>query len=102
MTFHIVLTSIITGLTIGLLYGLFFVFSRRRVFVSGDYSTRGFIFSSLSSCLRLVVLAAIFFYLLRLNSINFIILLQSFLIMFWFVVLKQPLDPSTKAQQDER
>lgn len=51
--------------------------------------TKKTILLSIISALRFLLLILLFFYLLRLNSINFIILLLAFFLAFWFTVYKQ-------------
>jgi len=89
MSAHVVILSIVVGLFTGLLYGLFFVAFGRRALNSEKSSTKSIIFSSALSSLRMLSLAILFFYLLRLDSINFIILLQSFIVAFWIVIIKK-------------
>ena len=89
MSLYIAALSIITGSLIGIAYGLFFVISRRRALSSSGTTKKNVAFYAILSSLRLIILAIIFFYLLRLPSINFIIVLPSFLVMFWIIILTQ-------------
>jgi len=89
MSVYTIALSIITGISVGTLYGLLFVIMRTRAFPSGSTSKKNVIFYSALSSVRLIIFAIIFFYLLRLPSINFIIVLPSFLVMFWIIILKQ-------------
>ena len=70
--------SFVAGSLTGIVYGLSFgLFRKRRVL------------SLLVTTARLFFVGIFFFYLLRYSSIHFIILLPTFLIMFWLIVLNK-------------
>jgi len=78
MTTLAALISLSIGSVTGIVYGLSFLHGRSNRALS-------FVFTFV----RLACLAIFFFYLLRLPAIHFIILLPSFLIMFWLTVLNR-------------
>lgn len=85
MTLLTALTSLLAGSFFGLLYGLSFgLFRNRRALLP------------LATTARLVFFSIVIIYLLRFPTIHFIIVLPSFLIMFWLSVLKR------KAVTDEQ
>jgi len=84
--FHFAI-SIITGSFLGITYGLLFLHSRRRALLNNAPSAKKMMFSFAYSALRIVLIALVLFYLLRLDSIKLIILLPSFLVAFWILIL---------------
>jgi len=82
------ITSLFSGGALGMLYGLFFLRSRRRAFLASS-GTKNLVLSSLTSALSIALITIIFFYLLRLSSIHLIILLPTFMMSFWFVILNK-------------
>jgi len=78
MTLLTALTSLLIGSVIGIAYGLFFLYTRE-----------GRVLSFAWTIIRFGLIGIFFFYLLRLPVIHFIILLPSFLIMFWLTVLNR-------------
>ena len=87
MLYNTALLSAITGVSMGIIYGLLFVFSRTKALSTNTSTKKSVIFYAMFSAVRLIILAITFFYLLRLPSINFIIVLPSFLVMFWIIIL---------------
>jgi len=75
MTPTTALLSFLLGSCTGIVYGLSFFFLRK-----------GKALSFAGTIIRFSALGALFFYLLRLAEIHFIILLPSFLVMFWLTV----------------
>lgn len=85
MTILTALTSLLVGLFFGLFYGLSFgLFRTRRAL------------SSITAVIRLIFFCIVIIYLLRFPTIHFIIVLPSFLLMFWLTVLNR------KALTDEQ
>jgi Na+/proline symporter len=85
------LLSLTLGLISGSLYGLSFLISRRRVFSYRKPIAKRKLLIALisSSALRILLLAALFVYLLRSTSIHFILLIIGFFIAFWGIILAQ-------------
>jgi len=81
--------SIVIGFFLGILYGFLFVGSKKEIFSAKLTDRKNLIFSFSVSVLRIVIISLLFFYLLRLPAIRFILLLPSFLIGFWLIVLKE-------------
>ena len=70
--------SLLIGSIAGILYGLsFLLFRGRRVL------------SFIAAFVRLSIIGLFIFYLLRSPSIHFILVLSSFLMMFWLTILKK-------------
>ena len=90
MTLLQLLMSCTLGAISGVLYGLSFVFTQRRVLYSQQTpdhnSYRKQIPHSLISAARIVIFAIIV-YLLRLETIHFILVVTTFLLTFWLLVL---------------
>lgn len=85
--------SAFIGLLLGYIYGLFFLFHIRRVLLvkapspSDKNITKASLISFTSAIARMVILAVIAWLLLRIPSINFVLVLLSFLVTFWLVIL---------------
>ncbi|HSC24741.1 MAG TPA: hypothetical protein VLB80_00790 [Candidatus Babeliales bacterium] len=81
--------SIILGLIIGTVYGLFFVAQQRRALSLGHVSLLYYLFSSLLfSCIRCIIFAFCIIYVLRSSSIDLILVLISFSLAFWYIIRK--------------
>ena len=79
MTLTTIIHSVGAGSILGLIYGLLFVYSRRGVPSLGTHIVLTF--------LRFALLLVAGIYLLPLPSIQPIILVLSFLVIFWLVIL---------------
>ncbi|HZW60696.1 MAG TPA: hypothetical protein VFF04_00560 [Candidatus Babeliales bacterium] len=79
--------SIITGIISGIIYGLFFLLQRRRVFSLDATSYRFHALNVIFSATRILLLAVVWYYLLLSPSINLILLVTSFLGVFWLTIL---------------
>jgi len=75
MTILTALTSFLVGSVAGIIYGLSFLFLRG-----------GKVLSLIYTIIRFSAAGIFFFYLLRFPEIHFIILLPSFLVIFWLTV----------------
>lgn len=84
-------SSLIIGSLIGCVYGLFFVLQQKRAFSSKQLqkNSKQFIAALLLTVTRFVLLGGCLYYLLHSPSINFILILLSCMVTFWFIVLKQ-------------
>lgn len=84
--------SAFVGLILGFIYGLFFLFGMRRVLLlenttSDPHLKKTSLISFVSAISRITILAVIAWLLLRIPSINFVMVLLSFLVTFWLVIL---------------
>lgn len=83
--------SIVSGFIIGMIYGLFFLFQRRRVLFSVDTDVQRSLYIILKvglyACVRLVFLALFLAYLLRYAKINGISFIISFFCAFWLTII---------------
>ncbi len=88
MTLYSAILSLVTGIGTGILYGLFFLLQKRRVLFSRESISEKRQFSSalLFSFARIITLALLWYYVLLSPSINFILLLTSFLGAFWLTI----------------
>jgi len=87
----IVLLSIFIGSSAGLLYGLLFITQKNKIPFSESAKKQIWyhrITSILLSFLRIALLAAGWYYILRSPTIPFILILVSFLAGFWLVITK--------------
>jgi len=96
-----ILSSIILGSTIGILYGLFFMHQKKQILAMNNQDSavptfKKTILRSLLSIIRLAFLSILWLFLLRSTSFLFILVLPCFLISFWLILLKQ------KARLNER
>lgn len=98
-----VITSSVVGIVSGSLYGLFFLYQRRRVFFLDATAhpapvskIKAIVFSLLLCLARLSLLAFIAYYVLRMPPLPSILILVGFLIGFWFTIFNY------KALLDER
>ena len=82
--------SIIVGCCIGFLYGLLFMRQKKGALFGADQQTGLQSWSNqiLLTVLRFVVIAVIIWYLLPLPKIHFILVMLSFLVLFWVVVIQ--------------
>ena len=86
MTFYAALISLLVGSVAGIVYGLSFgLFRERRAL------------SFVMTVVRLSTAGLLAFYVLRFSSIHFILLLPSFLMMFWLTVLKRKVAPHERS-----
>lgn len=84
------LTSILTGSLIGLIYGLFFWHEKRRALSITEYNEKKLRnFFILKFSLRLLFIIIFFLFLLLLKTFNPILVLISMLVTFWLVLLKK-------------
>ena len=90
MTLLQLLISCTLGAISGAVYGLSFVFTQRRVLYSqqtqNSNSYRNQIPHGLVAAARIIIYAIIV-YLLRLETIHFILVVTTFLLTFWLLVL---------------
>jgi len=98
-----IITASVVGIVCGSLYGLFFLYQRRRVFLFDTTTqpapvsrTKAIVFSLLLCFARLSLLAFIAYYVLRMPPLPSILILVGFLIGFWFTIFNY------KALIDER
>lgn len=91
MALHFLLTSLFLGAGGGILYGCSFLGQRSFLIRPlGSLSRRFFFaFFSLASFVRFVLLAVLFFYVLRSPSLDIILVLVSFFGGFWLIVLQK-------------
>jgi hypothetical protein len=92
MQLHDIFLSTALGLIIGFFYGLSFVLQRRRVLLyfstpAPSFNKRfsAFIFAAM----RVAFIALVAYYLLPIQSINFILVMLTFLVAFWLVILNE-------------
>jgi len=81
--------SIVVGCILGLIYGLLFLNQKKRALFDTDKSTNFFSFwlhQLLYASLRIGGMTLIILYLLPLPKIHFIMVMISFLIIFWIVI----------------
>lgn len=94
MTIYSFLLSLSLGLLIGVAYGFSFLLQKRRtlstlITESGSISYRTKIIRLIFSMSRLVILALLWLYLFRSPAVDIAIIVPSFLLSFWFVLLKR-------------
>ena len=80
--------SIIVGCCIGLLYGLLFMHQKKGALFHADQQSgiQSWINQILLTVTRFIAIAFIIWYLLPLPKIHFILVMMSFLVLFWVVV----------------
>lgn len=101
MTLLSIISSIAIGSFIGMLYGYFFMHQKRKIILMHKHddatpTLKKTITRSALSIIRLAFLAILWLFILRLKSIQFILVLPCFIITFWLVLLRQ------KARLNER
>lgn len=91
MSIYSTLISLSGGCILGFIYGLFFLHQRRRVFSlpSDTPAYKQYIVTLVAAVGRLGILVFLWYHILLSPTINFILLLSSFLGAFWVVLLKQ-------------
>lgn len=93
LSFFSILSSSMLGLAFGSLHGFFFLAHKKRVLSLYQEHTERFTWKDRSikiifSLGRLTILAMIWFYLSKIPSIHFALLIPCFLLSFWYVILK--------------
>ena len=80
--------SIIVGCCIGFLYGLLFMHQKKGALFYADQqnSMQSWINQFFLTVSRFIIIAIIIWYLLPLPKIHFILVMISFLVLFWVVV----------------
>lgn len=101
MTLLSIISSIILGSCIGAIYAYFFMHQKRKILSMHTHdhampSLKKTIIRSVLSIMRLAFLAVVWLFILRWESIQFILVLPCFIITFWLILLKQ------KARLNER
>jgi hypothetical protein len=84
------LVSSAIGITAGIIYGLFFLFQRRRALLlehTHRSQTKTFLANFFLSTARLLLLTLFLYYVLLSPTINFILLISCFLGAFWLIIL---------------
>jgi len=92
MSFYAISFSLLAGTVVGIVYGLFFVETRKRAFSSCDnaHNTRPatiYLRALSSAFIRMIAIITLGYYLLYFPAINSILLITSFLGSFWLTVL---------------
>ncbi len=91
MSLLIFILSGLIGMSAGLFYGLLFITQKRRLFFTNNTQRPIWhhrLTSILLSVLRVALLAAGWYYILRSPTIPFILILVSFLAGFWLIITK--------------
>lgn len=88
MNFYAVILSSTIGIISGIVYGHLFLVPRANARSISGRSTQTFLFLTSTTAIRLLLLAATFFFVLRIPSILFILVVILFLLTFWTVILK--------------
>ena len=86
VTFESVLLSVIIGIILGITYGLSFNLTKALPFFNKKSSI--FSFGAGISFLRVLFFGIIFFYVLRIPSIQIILTVVPFFILMWFTIIK--------------
>ena len=81
-----IIASCITGLITGYMYGLFFVYERKRVLFNSQSMMHTFM---LPIVMRILLFGVLIYYLLITTRIHFILTLLSFIAGFWSLILQQ-------------
>lgn len=89
ITAYTISISIIGGCILGYIYGLFFLHQRKRVFLlpSDTPLYKHYIVTLISTLGRVGILIFLWYHILLSPTINFILLLSSFLGAFWVTIL---------------
>ncbi len=86
-----IITSCIIGVITGYMYGLFFVYERKRVLLNNTSTLQTFI---LPIVMRMSLFAALLYYLLMTTRMHFILTLLCFIAGFWAMVLQKNIKTS--------
>lgn len=81
-----VLGSCILGISLGIIYGLSFQWTKALSLKKSN--TRHFCYGASISLLRIFSIALIFFYLLKTPSVQFILIVVPFFIALWLIIIK--------------
>ncbi len=81
-----IIVSILLGILLGILYGLSFRWA--KAFYTLSKKPTVFIIFALTSILRISIFGTIFFYLLRIPSIQIILVVVPFFLTVWILILK--------------
>lgn len=79
------IATYIISLISGYIYGLFFIYERKRVLLH----PKSLAFIIFLSCIRLCLLLSTYYYLLITTQINFILILICFITGFWSLILQK-------------
>jgi len=83
------LISILVGCCIGYLYGLLFVYQKKGAFLNHQlYGIQSSVKQIFLTVIRISMIAIIIWYLLLLPKIDFILVIVSFFLFFWIVVMQ--------------
>ena len=88
----VIIASIVIGIVCGLLYGFFYVLSKKKFFstLHTTPSKKDLLSLSASSILRILLFGALVYLLLLSPSIHFILTIACFIASFWaFIVYKE-------------
>ncbi len=93
MTWLMVSLSLLVGAAMGLIYGWYFIIQQERLLMIRTYNsasaTKTLTLITCASIARITMLALLWLYILRTTSINFILALISFMLLFWLTVFKK-------------
>jgi dipeptide/tripeptide permease len=101
MTLLSIISSIAIGSIIGIVYGHFFMHQKRKILMMHEHDNavptlKKTMMRNILSMVRLAILAIVWLFILRWESIQFILVVPCFIITFWLILLKQ------KARLNER
>ncbi len=86
-----IILSVVIGIIIGIIYGLSFLIQRKKalsIYESIDLK-RFYLTTIILNIIRIVCLFLLFYFIFPSKSINFIIVMLSFIVTFWITILKK-------------
>ena len=96
---HQCLPFCIIGLSIGYLYGLSFIYFKRRAFLLARTTTkrnRWYLFIA-PTLIRLTLFLSAFYYLVHTTRVHFLLSLLCFVVAFWMTILHIKVDQHDKS-----